>query len=396
MLQVSVAEYQERLRKLQQLLTEKAIDLLILERNSDLYYYTGSVAPLYVFVSNQGEMIAVTRKAGTRFVHDAPWVKLELFYNTADLKEIIKKYHLNEAVKIGFALENTAYVTVNRLLQLFNQSQAVDLTWDLHYLRMIKSNTELEILRQAGKIMAQLPAVIKDNFRPGMTELELSALIENFMRLNGYNGLSRCRRNEIEMIPGVCSAGENALAGTKFDGVCAGVGLSPAVPYGASTKVIERGEPVVLDYAFNFNGYHLDQTRMFCWGKPSEAVTKAFNAMLQVEELVISELKPGQSWSIPYEKALQLVDRLGFGKEFMGLGNEKVRFVGHGVGLELDEPPYLAPKMNFPLAAQMVVAVEPKVALEGVGVIGNEDTLIIRDSGFELLTIAPPEMIIVD
>lgn len=386
----------DRIQRLQQVLMEEEIDLAILNLNCDLYYYTGSIQPLYLLVPGMGEPVAVARKAIERIRQDSPGIILETFANTRDLAAILAKHGFQNAKKLGFALENTAYATVNRWQRLFEKVELADLSNDLRYLRMIKDNNEIKIFREAGAVMARLPQVIRENFRPGMTELDLSAVIENYMRTQGYSGLSRCRREGIEMTSGVCSAGISALTGTKFDGVCGGTGLSPAVPYGASWKKIERGEPVVLDYAFNLQGYHLDQTRMFCWGEPSREVFDAFRAMLQVQDLVISELKPGQAWTAPYEKAVRLANELGYELEFMGVGSEKVRFVGHGVGLELDEPPYLAPKMDFPLSVGMTVAVEPKVALPGVGVIGNEDTVLLTEQGVEWLTTASREMIVID
>lgn len=387
--------YSERMVRLQKLLVEKRIDLAILNLNCDLYYYTGTIQPLYLLVPAQGGAIAVARKALERIGQDSPGLIVEVFNNTRDLSGIIQRHNFQKAAKLGFSLENTAYATVNRWRQLFGETEIVNLSEDLHLLRMIKNESEIGIYREAGQIMSEIPEVVKENFRPGMTELELSAIIEKYMRVNGSAGLTRCRAEEVEMIYGVCSAGTNAIAGTKFNGVCGGTGLSAAVPYGAGWKEIKPGEPVVLDYAFNYQGYHIDQTRLFCWGRPSQEISHAFQAMLQIQDLVFAELGPDAFWTTPYEKALQLAEKLGYGEAFMGIGSEKVRFVGHGVGLELDEPPYLAPKMNYPLSLGMTIAVEPKVVLPGIGVIGNEDTVLITENGFERLTTASREMIVV-
>jgi Xaa-Pro aminopeptidase len=118
--------------------------------------------------------------------------------------------------------------------------------------------------------------------------------------------------------------------------------------------------------------------------------------MLKVEEAAFSDLQPGRPWSTVYETALQMAVTLGYEAEFMGLGAEKVRFIGHGVGLELDEPPFLAPKMNFPLETGMVVAIEPKVSLAGIGVIGVEDTVVIRENRIDIITTCPKDFIIIE
>jgi Xaa-Pro dipeptidase len=389
-------EFAGRLTNLQQLLTKHKVDLAVLNLNPDLYYFTGSVQPMYFLAPATGKPVLLARKSGERIRTEAPGLPLELFYNTKDLVRIIGQYGFSAAKRIGFTLENTAYATVNRWLLLFEGAIPVDISNETRYLRMVKSQTELEVIRAGGRIIAGIPSIVKTAFQPGMTELELSAALERYLRLNGHGGLLRCRREGIEMGNGVCSAGPNALAGTKFDGVCAGTGLTAANPYGAGNRPILPNQPVVLDYAFNYQGYHLDQTRMFCWGTPSPEAVKAFQTMLEIEQTLMEELQPGKSWSELYELAVKLATDLGYGAEFMGMGSEKVRFVGHGVGLELDEPPYLAPRLDFPILPGMVIALEPKVALPGIGVIGNEDSVLVTEAGCECLTVAPPEMITID
>jgi Xaa-Pro dipeptidase len=385
----------DRIKKLQQLLTEMEVDLAVLTLNPDLYYFTGSIQPMYLLVPDTGQAVVLARKSAERIREEIHGLSFELFHNTRDLAWIIAKYGFGGAKRIGFTLENTAYATVNRWLQFFEGAIPVELSNEIRYLRMVKSEAEIEIIRAGGRITAGIPTVVKTVFQPGMTELELSAAIENYLRLNGHGGLIRCRREGIEMGNGVCSAGPNSLAGTKFDGVSAGTGLTDANPYGAGCQVISRNQPVILDYVINYQGYHLDQTRMFCWGTPPPEVVKAFQITLEIEQALMEELKPGKSWNELYEFTVKLATDLGYGAEFMGVGPEKVRFVGHGVGLELDEPPYLAPKLDFPIVARMIIALEPKVALPGIGVIGNEDSVLVTEAGCECLTMAPPEMIVI-
>ncbi|HYH03306.1 MAG TPA: Xaa-Pro peptidase family protein, partial [Bacillota bacterium] len=318
------------------------------------------------------------------------------FQNTKDLLRILGEYGFNQAKRLGFTLENTSYATVSRWLQMLTGSVAVELSNEVRFLRMVKSPAELEILRVAGKIIAGIPGVVREQFRPGMTELELSVEIESYLRRQGHGGILRSRREAIEMGNGVCAAGTNALTGTKFDGICGGTGLTQANPFGATDQPIPRNQPVILDFAFNYQGYHVDQTRMFCWGSPDLPVVRAFQSMLEIERVLMEELIPGKPWSELYATAVQLAEDYGYGAEFMGCGPEKVRFVGHGIGLELDEPPILAPKMDYPIVANMTVALEPKVALPGIGVIGNEDTVWVREDGCDCLTLVSPEMIIVD
>ena len=133
---------------------------------------------------------------------------------------------------------------------------------------------------------------------------------------------------------------------------------------------------------------------MFCWGDPAAEVVEAYQRMVAIEQSILEILKPGTAWEDAYHRAEQLAAEYGYTGEFMGLGAEKVRFVGHGIGLELDEPPFIAPKMEQKLEKNMVVAVEPKVALAGIGVVGIEDTVVIKKDGCQLLTPCAKEFIV--
>jgi Xaa-Pro dipeptidase len=388
-------EFASRLASLRGLLRQKEIDLAILNVNADLYYYTGSVEPLYLLVPVEGSPLLLARKGFERIRDEVPQIALEPFSGSKDLERIIAGRRLLDVKKVGLTLEITSYATVSRWLKLFEGATPIDLSNDLRLLRMVKSPAEIAIMAKAGAIMAKLPDIVKEGFNPGMTELELSAIVENYFRLNHHGIIVRSRREGMEIAYGVCAAGVNSLVGAKFDGICTGKGVSRAMPYGACDEAIPEGVPIIMDYGFALDGYHMDQTRMFCYGEPPSPVRDAYAVMLEVEQLIIAHLHPGTLWSVIYEESVKKAAQFGYEREFMGLNPEKVKFVGHGIGVELDEPPILAPKNDFPLEAGMVVAIEPKVSLEGVGVVGIEDTYVVSGEGEpKLLTTAPRDFVI--
>lgn len=389
-MQFSSEELNTRIASLKRHLASKEIDLAILSQNSDIYYYAGSVQPLYLMIPADGEPFALARKAITRISAEVKHLAIEPFSGGKDLAAILARRGLTNAHRIGLTLDTISYASATRLLRLFPQAEMQDIAWDIRMLRAVKSESEIAIQRKAGEIMARVPEIVASSLEPGITELELSALIESYFRLNGHGSLVRFRREGIELPGfGVCSSGINSLAGTKFEGICAGVGLSSGTPYGAGNDPIANGTTIILDFAFNLDGYIIDQTRMACIGKPSAEVAKAYDAMLEIEQELIGLLRPGTIWEDVYNHAVKLADKMGYTDTFMGFGTERVKFVGHGVGTELDEPPYLAPEMKYELKAGMVLAIEPKVALPGIGVIGPEDTLVVREGNPEYLTIAP-------
>lgn len=392
MIEISISEYENRIVKLQKFLADKNIDAALLTQNSDIYYYSGSAEPLYLLIPVCGKPSLLARKAIARIRKEVNHIELFEFYNTADLLNIFEMSGLINADKIAFTFDTVTFQTVERLKKIFNCSSVVDISTDIRMMRMCKSETELNIQIKAGEIAGGLPEIIKSKFRYGMTELELSVEIEKYFRLNGGSNVIRCRKENIECI-GVCSSGKNSLSGTKFDGICSGAGVSKAAPYGANCDVIMEKTPVIIDFGFSYNGYIVDITRMFSYGKVSENIMKAYNAMLDIEKKLIDIIRPGVSWEYAYETALSMAVSAGYEKEFMGLGSEKVRFVGHGVGLELDEPPFIAPKMKNVFMENMVIALEPKVALPDIGVIGIENTYIIRENSCQLLTVCSNDFI---
>ncbi len=396
MTQFSATELTNRVQKLQAYLAGDEIDLAILSQNSDILYYSGSMQPLYLCVPAAGEPFALARKATTRISADAPHLALEPFAGGRDLAAILARRSLTGARRIGLTLDTLSHASANRLAKLFHEAELTDIAWDIRMLRIVKSESEIAIQRRAGEIMARVPDIVAATLEPGMTELELSAVLESYFRLNGHGVTIPCRREGVDAVAfGVCSSGANSLTGTKFEGICGGAGLSPGTPYGATRDVIEAGVPIILDFGFNLDGYIIDQTRMASIGKPSDEVLAAYDAMVRIEDDLAAMLVPGTPWEDIYHRAVELASKGGYAETFMGLAPEKVAFVGHGVGLELDEPPYLAPDMKFELQAGMVVAIEPKVALPDTGVIGVEDTYVVRERSPERLTTADQDFIAV-
>ncbi len=391
----SVQEFRTRLQLLQQELGKRGIDWGILNNNADLYYYCGSMQPLYLMVPAKGEAVVVARKALSRIMKEVEQLNIEVFSSGKEFASILEKYGLAGSAKVGLTFDVLSHLSALRLRKGLPQSKIEDISMSIRFLRMVKSPAELEIQRRAAAIMSRVPELVRDFFKPGMSELELSLVLENYFRRHGHCLLLRCRREGVEMSGyGICSAGINSLAGTKFEGICSGLGISAASPYGASPMPIPEHTPVILDYAFNLEGYHVDQTRMFCWGNPSAEYSGAYQAMVEIEEMLASEICPGLPWGELYEMAAAMASRTGYAESFMGCGQEKVRFVGHGVGVELDEMPYLAEGMEEPLEAGMVIALEPKVALPGIGVVGVEDTYLVQKNGAEQLTHCSKEIIV--
>jgi Xaa-Pro aminopeptidase len=187
--------------------------------------------------------------------------------------------------------------------------------------------------------------------------------------------------------------GENATVPGCFDGPVTGKGLSAAAPYGPSADVIGERSPIVIDYGAIFDGYIVDMTRIFAFGELDADLKRAFDVSRDILGWITDRLRPGSICEELYAGAVRVAEAAGLGEQFMGYPGEQAKFVGHGVGLELDELPVLAQRFRMPLAAGHVIAVEPKFALPGKGVVGIENTYAVTETGCEKITDFPDDIV---
>jgi Xaa-Pro aminopeptidase len=218
-----------------------------------------------------------------------------------------------------------------------------------------------------------------------MRELDLAAEFERRLRLSGNEGYVRMRAFNQELYGGLALSAGAASYGF-FDGAVTGRGLSNASPQGASLQVIGRNEPVFLDYTGVFNGYITDMTRIFVIGTLDPELQKAFDLSLVIQKHLQDALKPGAVCEELFLQAVEIADKGGLGANFMGMPGEQAKFVGHGVGLELDEFPVLAQGFKVPLQAGQTIAIEPKFVFPDKGVIGIENTFAVTNGGGEKIT----------
>jgi Xaa-Pro aminopeptidase len=232
--------------------------------------------------------------------------------------------------------------------------------------------------------------------RPGLSDIELAAEVEAEARRQGHQGVIRTRRFNAECFYGHLLSGEDGAVPSWIESPSGGRGLSPAFNNGVSGRRVRAQEPVLLDYTAVVDGYHSDQSRVFALdGLPAEA-DRAYQACLAILEAVLARLRPGERCVKVYEAAVQLADRLGYAERFMNAGSAQVPFVGHGVGVELDELPVLGRGSDVCLEPGMTLAVEPKIVCPGLGIVGVEDTILVTEGDPEILTVTPRHVWIVD
>jgi Xaa-Pro aminopeptidase len=395
---VPQTELTARAAHLQRLLTEAGITLGLIRQPTDLFYYTGTVVEGFLAVPAMGRPLLLVRRPRERpAVGETPWELV--FY--ADLKELPSLVAHWDPVSqknavIGLELDVLPAALYVRFKEhLFSQSTLKDLSLLVRRQRMVKSAYELEQIAKAAAMLDEALKDAPDLIKPGVTELELAAAIEYRLRLLEHQGLVRIRRWDLEMFYGHVLSGVAGLAAAYIDTPSGGLGFSPAFPQGPSRKVLAPGEPISIDLAACVNGYVADMTRLYAIRDLPETAWRAFDLILELFHLFESEARAGALPGDLYRHLVEKVEARGFGDYFMGRGADRVSFLGHGVGLELDELPLLTRHSPFPLEADMVLAFEPKLFLPDVGMVGLEDTGRITEHGVEWLTRSPRRVVVI-
>ena len=255
--------------------------------------------------------------------------------------------------------------------------------------RSTKTEMEIEFFRRSGVAHAKAYAQISSVYRPGMTDLQLSIEVERLMRLEGCLGIFRVFGQSMEIFMGSLLAGDNAAAPSPYDFALGGAGLDPTLPGGANGSLIQPGQSIMVDMGGNFYGYMGDMSRVYSVGKLTDQAYAAHQTCLEIQEAMA---KPGVICEDLYSKAIELVTKAGFADYFMGV-EQKAKFIGHGIGLEINEAPVIAPRIRQELEPGMVFALEPKIVLPGVGPLGIENSWVVTAEGLEKLTLAPEEII---
>lgn len=378
---VSAAESQQRIAKFQGMLQDKGLDGALFIFPIDVYYFTGTRQNATLWIPVSGAPLLLVRKSFARAREESPLADIRPFPSSKEFGALFPE----SAVKIGFTHDVAPVQQLNFYAKLLPGREFVDISPLNRELRSVKSPFELGQLRYCGEQLCSIFAQVPDFLRAGMRELDLAAEFEYRLRKAGNEGYVRMRAFNQELFGGLTVSAGGASHGF-FDGAVTGRGLSNASPQGASLEIIGENEPVFVDFTGVFNGYITDMTRIFVIGSLDPQLKEAFDLSLAIQARMVAALKPGAVCEELFIASAEMAAAAGFGEYYMGMPGENARFVGHGVGLELDEFPVLAQGFKAPLQLGQVIAIEPKFVIPGKGVIGIENTFAVTAVGGERLT----------
>jgi Xaa-Pro dipeptidase len=385
---VPAAEVARRLTDLQAVLSGRGLEAAIIMQNADLYYYSGTVQRSFLYVPAAGEATLFVRKLVARARLETPLTGIVELESLRDLPGLVARRYGGLPHRLGLELDVLPVAEYRRLAELFPEATFDDVGRDIVGRRAVKSAWEVERIRAAAAIALEVCELIPGILRERLTEAEFAGLVEAQARRLGHEGIIRMRGFNQEMFYGQLLSGVSSLAASYLDTPLAGTGLSPAVAQGVSFKLIRDGDHVVFDFVPVRDGYIADFTRIFALGELPDELRRAYAAALRIEAAVVAAARPGVTCRALYDLAVASAAAEGLGACFMGHGAGQVRFIGHGVGLELDELPVLTTS-DLQLAEGMVFALEPKFVLPGLGAIGVENTWLVTATGLSCLTQAP-------
>ncbi len=363
-------------------------DSLLILQNVDQYYLAGTLQTGVLWFPKQGEPLLAIRKSFERAKTESAVKNIVPLKSYSELASLIP----DPGSAIGFEMDVVPVSMFQQVSKHFSKSRIVDGSAPLRNARAVKTAYEIECIREAARQLDKMFLDIPSQLREGLPEFELAARIEYILRMAGHQGLVRMRRFNMEMHYGAVAFGDTSAYPHAFDGPVGVRGMYAAVPVMGSRRTLKPGEPVMIDICGGHAGYIADGSRTYSLGPVSRQMRDTHDFVLELNGWIEEQLRPGSVPSQIYAGVLDRVAKTSFSPHFMGAGENQVRFVAHGVGLELDEMPIIAPKFDTPLEPGVVLAVEPKVFYPGLGGVGTENTYVITANGCDRLTLCPQEV----
>ena len=377
-------EQQRRLTPIRHLMATEGLDAILITDNANIYYLTGRVFDGLIYIPLSGPVVCFVRRPLGLEGDGVVYIRKP--------EEMAATIGLGVPATLGLELDVTAWSTVKRLAAIFPEAEIKNASALMRRARAVKTPVEIEKIRRSGiaqdRVYSRIPAL----YREGMTDIELQVEIERIARLDGCLGQFRISGDSMELFMGNVLVGANADMPSPYDFAMGGAGMDPSLPVGASGEEIKPGNTVMVDMNGNFTGYMTDMTRTFAVGHISDLAVKAHECSIAIHDALRREAIPGAEAKALYSRALEIVREAGLEHYFMG-HRQHAGFIGHGVGIEINELPVIAPRSRDILAEGNVIALEPKFVIPATGAVGIENTYVVTDKGLECLTNSPEGII---
>ena len=374
-------ELELKWRRIQQAMRQEEADGCLLTMNMNLYYVSGQVFNGYFYLPAEGRPYWFVKRLTipeTNQVH--------VIRKPEQIPDFFRDLNLAMPRKLLLEADELSYNEYIRLQHVFRAEATGNASALIRHIRMIKTPWEIEQMRISARKHEAVYREIPACYRPGMRDIELQIEIEKRMRVHGSLGYFRAFGSNMDIFMGSLLAGENAGEPSPFDFALGGAGMHASGPLGANGTLLREGTTVMADMSGNYTAYQTDMTRVFSIGKLPDRAYRVHRVALEIQARMERTAKPGVPCAELYRDALAMAGQEGLEDCFMGT-RFQAKFVGHGVGLEINELPVLTTRSKDILQPGMTFAFEPKFVLAGIGAVGIENTFLVTDSGLEKMTL---------
>ncbi len=383
---VSKGRLEDRIERLVKALSglPGGFDTALIVGRINQYYLTATMQDGVLALRADGSHRFFVRKSHERAMMESP---LDGIVKMASYRDMLSALP-EDLGRTYVDTEVMPLAMLERIRKYLKPSEVLSLDRVLSGLRAVKDKDEIELIEESGRRHRELmERVIPSLLREGMSEAELAAEVYAAMVKAGHHGMTRFSMFQMEIVVGQIGFGDNSLYPTNFDGPGGMRGLHPAAPIlGSRERLLRRGDIVFADVGYGFLGYHSDKTQVYSFGaEPSARAIEVHEACRGVLRKALGLIKPGALASEVFSGAMADLPA-SLSKHFMGYGDSRVKFLGHGIGLHIDEQPVIMAADKTPLLSGMAIALEPKCGVEGVGMVGVEESYVIEGSGSRCVT----------
>ncbi|MFI3304597.1 MAG: Xaa-Pro peptidase family protein [Rikenellaceae bacterium] len=383
-------ELAQRWAQVKQRMEESGVEALLVSDNTSICYLAGQIFSGVIYIALEGEpLFFVRRPVGLE------WDNVIYMRKVEDIPAALAERGYPQPKSIALEGDIVSFNEYSRLQRVFSLSpDAISsaATTILRRARSIKTPYEIEQHRLSGVRHAELYSRIPSLFRDGMSDVELAIELEYEARKMGSVGNMRIFGRTMEVFIGSILVGDNADSPSPYDFALGGAGVDPTLPVGCNGTKITQGTTIMVDQGGTFTSYLTDMTRVFSYGNLPDVAYRAHQTALEMQSRLEEMVRPEVATADIYSMCIELAKRDSLDQYFMG-HRQQAGFVGHGVGLEVNELPVLAPRSREQFEEGNVFAFEPKFVLPNIGAVGVENTFVVRASGVEKLTLLNEEIV---
>ncbi len=380
---------QRRLGDLQQRFRANDIDIGFVLEHRNRYYLTGTGLWGIVLVPADGDPIHLVRLNLQRAQEESAIADVRPFEGMSSLRRIIVDHASTNPV-VGIEKDVVPVAVYERYDEILDAS-FVDIASHVLALRRRKSEPELDLIEAAADISNTVLESVPQTFSPGMTEVELQARLRRRKRTAGAESGVWSRAWDQRTDFGIVVSGPESAVISGYWASTTGSGACEVVPWGPSRRRIQEGDVVIVDHVTNYQGYHSDEARTFVVGEPTDRHRAVHDVLVEALEAAASAVRPGNRISDIYDAAYEIARSSPHGDQFMGLEQVGFEYVGHQVGLDIDEEPLITPGEETDIEPGMVFAIEPKFIFDDEA-LSIEDTLVATEDGSRRLTTTPRKL----